>query len=435
MSTRTKDRQPYIMKKDMVLCRSGVYHYTRDEMIARGHTPKTVKAIYTEYRPPEVILRSKDKFEMLTTSVEHTDEQTGPDNFREPGQVSGYTGDNIRVENMEDGNIALVAKVALATQDAVDYFNAGNRETSADYESRVVDGGDSGYDFILKEIVSVNNVVITKRGRGGSQVRVRDSFPLMKNLFGGSTVKVNIWDVIPGLKRTKDKSAADFKLSKVILDGVKAVQKVDRTKDSGAPYLAAVETEVKKVTPFLDQLKEGDEKTLLSSIVQDSFGGDPDEILENEAALVPAIDKLYDAARAKDSESFKKTLDSVLGDKEETAEEKAKREQAAATAAAGGAAPQDLAQQVKDSITAALETSLPGLVAAQIAQTLGLDHKAIAAARAKDKAPAQSVAEAVKAQVEALLGGGAAGGGDTRTVDDGEELASAEEGSFLIKSF
>lgn len=432
MNVRTKDRHPAIMKKDMVLCRSGVYYYTYDEMVARGHTPKVVKDRYSEYRPPEVILRNKDKFGLVTMSVEHTEEQTNPSNFHEPGQVSGTIGDAIRVEKLPDGNVALVAKVAFYTQDAVDYYNAGCRETSADYESMVKEGDGTPHDFIMTDIATVNNVVITKRGRGGPHVRVRDSLPPLKNLFGGSTVKIDMWKAL-GLKRTND-NAGDFKLSKVILDGVKAVQKVDRTKDSGAPYLAAVTAEVGKVTPFLEQLKDGDEKTILSSIVQDSFGGDPDEVLLNEAVLTEAIDKLYESARTKDSESFKKTLDSVLAKKEETAEEKAARE---ANEKASFAKPEDIAQQVKDSVAEAMKTTLPALVAASVAQTLGLDPKAVVAARTADKAPPKSIVEAVNAQVEKLLSGdkGGDGGEDHRTLDDADSLASVEEGSFLLNNW
>jgi hypothetical protein len=421
------------MKKDMVLCRSGVYKYTYDEMVARGHTPKTVKPIYTEYRPAEAIVHSKDKFELVTMSVEHTTEETTSANFHSPGQVSGAIGDNIRVEKLADGETALVAKVAFYTQDAVDYYNAGCRETSADYESRVVDGEGTPYDFVMKEIATVNNVVITKRGRGGEQVRVRDSLPpLIKKLNGGSSM--DMWSFIPGLKRTKDNSG-EFKLSKVIMDGVKEVQKADRTKDSGKQYLDAVEAGVGKVTPFLDQLKDSDEKKILTSIVHDSFTGEPAEVLLNEAPITEAVDKLYDTARARDSEQLKKTLDTVLGKKDETAEEKATR--MAKEDKEKGSKPEDLANQVKDSVGAMLtdfQKNLPVMVAQSVAATLGLDPKAIEAAKARttDKAP-ETLEESIKAQVAAMLGGKPGeGSADNRTLDDADKLASAEEGAFLV---
>lgn len=434
MRTRTVDRHPAIMKKDMVLCRSGVYKYTREEMIARGFTPKVVKPFYTEYRSPEVILRSKDKFGLVTMSVEHTEDQTTPDNFHTPGQVSGAIGDNIRHEKLPDGNVALVSKVAFYTQDAVDYFNAGCRETSADYESVVVESDGSPYDFIMKDIVTVNNVVITKQGRGGVQVRVRDSMPTLKKLNGGSSM--SMWKLL-GLKRTAD-GGADFKLSKVIMDGVKDVQKVDRTKDSGTLYLAAVEAGVGKVTPFLDQLKDGDEKKILVSIVHDSFTGDPTEVLLNEVQLTEVVDKLYDTARTRDSEALKKTLDAVMGKTDETAEEKTAREAKEAKEKAGGAKPEDLAAQVKDSVGAMLtefQKGLPGLVAQSLASTLGLDPKAIEAFRVKDTAGQATLADSVKEQVEKLLGGKGKDNGDGRTLDDAEKLASAEEGSFLLSDW
>ena len=37
---RVVDRKPYIEVKDAIVARSGIYKYTYDEVVARGHTPK-----------------------------------------------------------------------------------------------------------------------------------------------------------------------------------------------------------------------------------------------------------------------------------------------------------------------------------------------------------------------------------------------------------
>ena len=216
MGVSTRDNHPAIAIKNACLARSGVYYYTYDEMVARGHIPKVKKRLYAEYRPVDVLVRCKDKFAFTAVTKEHTPEETNPENFRM--QVSGIVGENIVAEEMPDGNIGLFGNVALYTRDGHEYYAAGNKETSADYKSVVVPDISGQYDYLLRDIISVNGVVLTARGRGGPNVRVKDS---ANNIIGGGNMsgKKGVLSFL-GIGRTKDEG---FKLSKVVLDGAKTL--------------------------------------------------------------------------------------------------------------------------------------------------------------------------------------------------------------------
>ena len=173
MAYRVKDKHPALAIKDACLARSGVYVYSYDEMVSRGFTPAVKKSHYTEYRPKEVLARCKDKFAFTAVTKEHTLEETTADNFRM--QASGIVGENIFVKDTDDGEVALYGKMAFYTRDAYDYYKEGNKETSADYRSVCMPDKSGQYDFILQDILSVNGVVVTARGRGGPTVRVMDN--------------------------------------------------------------------------------------------------------------------------------------------------------------------------------------------------------------------------------------------------------------------
>lgn len=422
---RVKDNHPAELIKDLIIARSGVYEYTYDEMLARGIKPKVVKPIYRELRPADVLVRNKDKFGLVIISKEHTEEETNADNFRDEGQVSGVIGDNISVVPMDDGEIGLKAKGAFYTKDGVDYLNQGNRETSADYQSTIVPSDDPRYDYILKDIVAVNGVAITARGRGGSSVRVLDSASASSSKNHGGC-GMNILSLL-GLSRTTDN--ADFKLSKVVFDGIDKVNKIDRTKDAKG-YLDAIESEVGVVNGFLTQLKDNEYKAALTSLVKDSFSGPMTDIVANKEKISKAIDGLYGKARTKDAEEIKKTLDEAMAETEDSEEEKAKKkkekEDKEKEDKEKGKSDEE---RVKDAIDKALTRvtdSLPDLVAKAVASKLGITQETQTTSSTKDSLQAQ-----IEAQVAKVLGGDVSGSADTRTVDS---MASNEEAAFLLRS-
>jgi hypothetical protein len=372
--TQTRDNHPAIMIKPSILARSGVYLYTHDEMIKRGFTPPVRKEIYKEYRPAAVLIRNKDKFAFTAMTVEHTDDEISAANFRD--QASGVIGDSIEVTTLDDGEVALRGNIAFYTQDAVDYFNAGNKETSADYRSKVVLSKNPLYDLELVDIISVNAVVITERGRGGENVRVRDSLPSAQKKTGGLKMGYNVLGFL-GIGRTKDK--ADFKLSQVVMTGVKQVHTVDAKK---------LDELVGGVMRHITVLSESKDREILIGAVQDSFKH-PVEVIAKEKEVSALIDKFYSRCVDADEKALKETMDSVESedkekakktdtkDGEETPEEKAKREKEEKDEK-DGAKTKDTARLIdeafakfRDEMKRTLD-GIPGVVDAAVAKSLSL---------------------------------------------------------------
>lgn len=429
---RTADHHPAIAIKEAVLARSGEYRYTYEDMIARGHVPAKKKAYYTEYRPKEILMANKDKFRFATVSVEHTDEQTNPDNFHEEGQVCGVVGDTIRVEHLPDGEIALVGNIALYTRDAVRYMEMGNKETSADYGSRARISDDPKYDFKMVALGDVNSVAITSAGRGGPTVRVRDSVKRAallasrepRNIIGGFDMNLEAILKLFGITRTTD---SKVKLSKIIFDGLKDANKIDRKKNDGADYKAAMDGIRQKLVPELARVTDSANRTQLASLINGVLNA-PDGGLEgHEQKISEGIDKLFDTFRTKDEDTLKRTMDELMGNKDdETAEEKAarlKKEEDDKTRTKDGASAASIAyvDQKFEELTA----KLPDLLATSVAKLAGIDPEKLGAARTKDTklTPEQELA----AQLKLLVGGE----GDDRTLDHDTIDLAGEDIAFL----
>lgn len=286
---------PAITVKDMILARSGVYEYTYDDMVRRGAKLKTIKPLYKEYRPADVIVRNKDKFAFSVITKEHTEKETDESNFTL--QASGVVGEHIDVVSLDNGEIALKGKGAFYTKDAFDYYKNGKRETSADYRSIVVPSDKPEYDFILKDILSVNGIAITEKGRGGSQVRVLDS--LKKDAYGGSNVKKHGVLKVFGIGKPKDDK---FKLSGVLMDNIRTFDSLEKSKQ---------DTAIKEVMEHVRTLDDSEDKELLVSAITDAFSY-PKETLEKEKEVSSIVDKLYTRCTDAEISAIKKKLGDVV---------------------------------------------------------------------------------------------------------------------------
>jgi len=279
MAVRVTDRHPAIAIKDACLARSGVYEYSYDEMIARGYTPAIKKPYYTEYRPAEVIERCKDKFGLTAVTVEHTLDETHEGNFHD--QAVGVIGDNLVIKRMPGGDeIGIFGKMAFYTKDGYEYYRSGGKETSADYRSIIKPDATGKYDFVLQDILSVNGVVITQRGRGGADVRVMDAG---RNIFGGINMagRKGVLSFL-NVGRSKD---ASFKMSKVVFDGIKTLHTLDA---AGKEKLAG------DIMAHVTDLSDGKNKELLIGAVKDSLMN-PTDAAKQEEQVSRVIDGLYQA--------------------------------------------------------------------------------------------------------------------------------------------
>lgn len=412
---RTNDRHPALAVKDAILARSGVYWYTYDEMIQRGIKPTVVKDRYSELRPADVIVRSMDKFPFSVVTVEHTPEETNADNFRE--QTSGIVGENINAIAMEEGEVALKGKLAFYTKDALDYYEAGHRETSADYNSVVVPNPSGETDYILKEIRSVNGVALTAAGRGGPSVRVLDSKATERS-NGGLTVKTRSFF---GFGRSKDSKQPDFKLSKVVLDGVTKLRTLDSAKKLDKE---AAEGVAKEVFSHVTGFTETETRDSLLSAVAEAIQH-PAEYLEKADEYGAQIDTMFSRCRDEDEAAKKALLE-----KEETDEEKARK------AAAAGGNTKDSAAILAEAVEKFTKTvdSLPSLVEKIVDKKLGKDGGD--GSRSTDSADMQKLIQAA-VRKELGLGDGGEGdkGGDNRSLDslEGVDVPDDFDLSFAFR--
>ena len=359
---RVVDKKPYIEVKDAIVARSGIYNYSYDEIVARGHTPKVKKAWYKELRPASVIVRSKDMFDLVPVpNKEHTDEYITPENFHT--HVSGIVGGPIEVVALNDSQeIALKGRLAFFTKDAYEYYMAGNKETSADYESvsELVDNPEEvGYDLLMTEIHFVNNVAITAHGRGGSKVRVQDNMPEPNSID-----KITGRHSMGALSRFLGFDKSDKAFSAHVKD---AIEKA-RTADA-----AGKEEALNGVMGMVSGFTESPAKQVLIGSVRDSFT-DPEKYVGGWKEAAPFLDVLY--ARCQDTDvqlvseikdAFDKKDDKGDGKKKD--EEDDDDKDGKKKAAESKDSLEKVVAEIKDSTDekiAALERKLPDLITASI---------------------------------------------------------------------
>jgi hypothetical protein len=295
---KAADKHPAIMVKPAILARSGVYVYGRDEMLAMGFTLAEDKPFYKVYRPPHVLIAAKDKFCFAVVTKEHTVFDTSPENFRE--QADGVVGDSVEVVTLENGNIGLKGRIAFYTKDVADYFESGNRETSAQYRMGLAPSNDparDGYDFVMTGIESVNSLAITAQGRGGKSVRVLDSTAVIDKVIGGS--KMSGFLSLFGIGKTKD---AGFKFSDALFGGIAKVKALD------AADTAGIEKAVGEVMSHVVSLGDSEAKGILTGAVSDCFKN-AEAVLAKKDDVAKKIDELYGKCQDADAEAVKRILD------------------------------------------------------------------------------------------------------------------------------
>jgi hypothetical protein len=389
-TVKAGDAEGRLAIKDAILARSGIYVYGRDEVLASGLRPPVDRDVYLEYRPASVLVAAKDKFNMVPVPREHPKDDINEHNFHD--YASGVTGGPIEVVPLDNGEVGLRGKIAFFTKDAFDYYNSGNKETSASLTKRVVyteDRDSAGYDWIVRDISSVNHVCITGAGRGGEAVRVLDSAFLARKYDGGMGMAKMRSGFLAFLGIGKQKDSG-FKFSAALMDSVSKVHSLDE---------AGLEKEIGGVMGHVTALGDSEERDLLVGAVADCFKH-PVEVIAQRDAVAKKIDELYEKCKALDSDAVKRLLGSAS---EET---KPEGEKGGGT---GEAALKD-AGDVNALIDAAVDKA--------VSKTLGsLDSK-------------------IDAAVKKTLGLGADGspGGDARHADSaGTDSVTQEDASFLVR--
>ena len=284
LNTKVTDSgaEPYIVQKDVILCRSGVQYYHKSELegfITEDNKPAKEREWYREYRPANVVVKAKKLCSSLPVTKEHPDVWVNSKNWKE---LAGGTTDKevevVALDGESDGEIGLKSTVTFYDEDLFKYYEDNNKEVSLGYtvKKHFVDNPDEvGYDIILDEITEVNHLAITKSGRGGSSVAVIDT------LLGGiKPMRTGIFAWLAS-KRQKDSTSTSF--------GHKVFDALKNSKGTTEEELAK---EMKGVLDSCSILKDCKEKETLINAVKDCFDH-KEQALAEEKVLTEQFDSMY----------------------------------------------------------------------------------------------------------------------------------------------
>ena len=322
-----------IIVKNAILARSGIYIYSHEEMVRRGHNPEIKKDFYKEYRPASVLVAAKDKFKYAVLTKEHPRSITS-DNIQEV--IEGVVGGTVEVVALDNDEIALKGEVAFYTKDAVQYYENGAKETSAQYISKVSPVFNDIYDYILEEIQEVQGLALTRQGRGGSSVAVLDSLlsanTQAETKIQGDKVMNRVNSILSFLGIGK---APQDELSSLVIDSL-----------NGYSDLSDTEKKIRrdKVDLLINPLADSPEKKILADTVQDCFSY-PKEVLEKSKEVSKGLTVLYKNCISADAVNLQATFDSI---KEESKKEEDETKDAEAKAAEEKKKKEDEEKAAKD---------------------------------------------------------------------------------------
>lgn len=268
--------KPYIEEKEVILCRSGIQYYTREQLIASGFdlSELPVKDSYAEYRPPAVVVKAKELFKRLPLTKEHPEEWVNEDNWNK--LAGGTTGEEVEVVAINDTDIGLKSTLVFNSKSLYNYYEKGNKEVSVGYlEKREIVKDNPNYDIIMLSIEDVNHCAVTAAGRGGKSVAILDSI-----IGGMRSMKTGLFHFLRRKGKTED-SAAPF--------SPRVFAALDDAKDKEGEEFEAV---VSSVFDSVGCLKDGEQKEHLADMVRDVFSN-PTEALENKEELSKVLDSVY----------------------------------------------------------------------------------------------------------------------------------------------
>jgi hypothetical protein len=305
-----------IIVKNAILARSGIYLYSYDEMLRRGHTPEVKKEFYREYRPASVLVAARDKFKYAILTKEHPMSITS-DNIQQV--IEGVVGGAIEVVTLDNNEIALKGEIAFYTKDAVAYYDTGAKETSAQYISKVSPVFGDDYDYILEEIQEVQGLALTRQGRGGASVAVLDS---LISADQQSADKIKQGDKVMSSKNSILSflgigKAPQDELSSLVMDSLNGYSGLSDSEKTARKA---------KVDLLINPLADSPEKKILVDTVKDCFSY-PKEVLEKSEEVSKGIKSLYKLCVSSDAAALQTTFDAIKAEsKDEDYESKKKEE-------------------------------------------------------------------------------------------------------------
>jgi len=365
-----KDGQAFITAKKARIARAGTQIYSALELEAMsGITLDGGKEFGTVYRPPEVVIKNKDKFANAPFVNDHTLTDVTPDNWKE--HAIGFVSGDIDVE-VFDNDIWIVGDVVFYDRKAYEDYKNGKVELSAGYDVKLakVNNPDVvGYDVVMVDIPAVNHVALCECARAGHNARVLDSLKIIESQIGGSEmdkIKSGFLSLF-GIGKSKDEG---FKFSKVLMDSVSKMHTLKGDE---------LTKEVMGVTQHIASLGDTEERALLAGAVTDCFKH-PAEVLKKCDEISAKIDELYAKCQDADAAVISRILKT---EKVEDAAAKKLEETKPAEDSKG------ISTLVEDAVTKALSSltdSIDKKIDAAVKKTLGIE----VTEKGKDDRPAET---------------------------------------------
>ena len=383
-TTLDSSASPFIVQKDVILCRSGIQIYSYNEVKMALGEPPVKKDFYREYRPASVVVKAQDLCRSLPVTKEHPDTWVTPDNWSSlAGGVLDKEVSVVALDGESDGEIGIKSNVTFFTRELYDYY-INNKEVSLGYECTkhfVDNASELGYDIILDEITTVNHLAITRAGRGGSSVAIIDS------IIGGlKPMRTGIFAWLKGKKQEDSSVATSF--------GQKVLASVKNSKGTTEEEIAG---EMKSVLDSMSVLKDCETKSTLVNVVKDCFDN-REKTLENEEELTKTLDSMWnevhscglaeidnalgkasvkDSEEKEESKGEEKTEDSEKEEKEEKEESKGeeKTEDSEKEESKGEEKTDSCnkdSSSIKDDILSAIKDSIKPLVTDAVKEVLGI---------------------------------------------------------------
>ena len=305
-NTSVKDTaEPFILQKDVILCRSGIQLYHKSEvasLITEDNKPAVEKEWYREYRPAAVVVKAQEKCKSLPVTKEHPIDWVTSENFSQ--LAGGVTSNDISVAALEgesEGEIGIKGNLTFFTQELYDYY-LNNKEVSLGYtcKKHFVDNPEEvGYDIILDEITTVNHVAITRAGRGGSSVSIIDTI-----LGGLKQMRSNFFGALIAKKQIDSKESFGAKVYNAV---IKAKDEKDK--------------ELNYVFDAINSFKDGEKKDNIIAVVKDAFEN-KEKLKGNEEEFKKTIDAMYSSMCECSVEEITKMCTSTKDSEDKKEEEK-----------------------------------------------------------------------------------------------------------------
>ena len=309
-NTSVKDTaEPFILQKDVILCRSGIQLYHKSEvasLITEDNKPAVEKEWYREYRPAAVVVKAQEKCKSLPVTKEHPIDWVTSENF--PQLAGGVTSNDISVVALNgesEGEIGIQSNLTFFTRELYNYY-LDNKEVSLGYtcKKHFVDNPEEvGYDILLDEIVIVNHVAITRAGRGGSSVSIIDTI-----LGGLKQMRSNFFGALVAKKQTDSKESFGAKVYNAV---IKAKDEKDK--------------ELNYVFDAINSFKDGEKKDNIIAVVKDAFEN-KEKLKGNEEEFKKTIDAMYASMCECSVEEMTKMCTSTKDSEDKKEEEKKEKD-------------------------------------------------------------------------------------------------------------